>query len=143
MQDWKSRYDIDFTPLAEFVRNTPQMFLVKPYSARAWQTLSEPVLLADVDLKTVTNLEINNTTTVTATASGRLDGVLVYFELELGPTTRFSTHPMQVDEHNHWRSPVWVFSDAFPLQAGESFAVNYTHGLRGTESQVTVSHVGG
>jgi hypothetical protein len=127
VRDWQSWYGIDFSPLANVARGPRQRFWVDPYATRDWDTLAGPVLLADVDFKTTRGLAIDNTTTFTAGTSGLLDGLLVYFELELGPTTRLSTHPAQVQADNHWRSPVWVLANAWCLRSGDRFQVTYTH----------------
>ncbi len=140
LRNWKSWYGIDFSPLADMTRASSQpLFSVRPQSARDWQTLSEPVLLAKVDFKAFEHLVVDNTITVTAKAAGQLNGLLIYFRLVLGPTTRLSTHPAQAHADNHWRSPVWYVVDALSLQPGDQFSVNYQYGLHGSGSIVRVS----
>ena len=136
LQNWKSWYGIDFNPLIEIIRNSPQKFFINPFLASDWKILSEPVLLADVDLKDVRQLSINNTTTGNANVSGQLDGLLEYFELELSPTTYFSTHPAKVDKDNHWRSPIWVFVEPLLLNIGDQFEVTYRYRI--TEDKISV-----
>ena len=137
LQNWQSWYGVDFNPLSNVTRNSPHAFFINSYSARDWKALSEPILLAEINFREVNKLVIDNTVTATASASGHLDGLLEYFELELGPTTRFSTHPAQVDADNHWRSPVWTFTDPLLLQTGDRFTVTYKY--RVTEDQFRVS----
>lgn len=134
LNNWQSWYGVDFSPLKEIVRNSPQTFFINSFLAKDWKTLSEPVLLAEVDFRDIGKLFIDNTAMITANASGQLDGILEYFELELGPTTRFSTHPIQVDASNHWRNPVWVIVDPLPLKAGDQFTVTYQY--RNTEKRL-------
>ena len=95
LQNWHSWYGIDFSPLGEIAKNSPHTFFINPFLAREWKTLSEPILLAEVDLRDIENLVIDNKRDVVANASGQIDGLLEYFELGLGPTTRLSTHPRQ------------------------------------------------
>ena len=137
LQNWKSWYGIDFSPLIDITRNSSQTFYINPSLASDWKTLCKPVLLADVDFKDVSQLMIDNTISVTANASGQLDGLLVYFELELGPTMRLSTHPAQADKDCSWRSPVWILTDPLNLQTGDRFTVSYKY--RVTEDQFRVS----
>ena len=137
LQHWQSWYGIDFSPLAEATRNASHAFFIDPFSACHWTTLGEPVLLADVDFKKGEQRWIDRTITVGAKTAGLLDGLLEYFELELGPMTGFSTHPGQVDETNHWLSPVWIFPNPMLLEPGDQFAITYQY--RKTEDRTKVS----
>ena len=137
LQNWKSWYGIDFSPLIDITRNSSQTFYINPSLASDWKTLCKPVLLADVDFNGVSQLTIDNTMSVTTNASGQLNGVLVYFELELGPITRLSTHPEKADKDCSWRSPVWILTDPLNLQTGDRFTVSYKY--RVTEDQFRVS----
>jgi protein arginine N-methyltransferase 1 len=137
LRDWQSSYNIDFNPLAEASRNSSQPFFINPFSARDWESLSEPVQLAEVNLKSMSQLLIDNTLSVTANVSGRLDGVLIYFEIELGPTIQLSTNPAQTDKDCSWHSPVWILTEPLNLQTGDRFTVTYRY--RATEDQYRVS----
>jgi protein arginine N-methyltransferase 1 len=141
LQTWRSWYDIEFAPLAKIAQqsrfNSPLGYFVNPHLMRDWETLSDPVLLADVDFKAWRGLGINSTETVTANASGQLNGLAVYFELQSGSTTFLSTHPAAVDENNHWHSPVRIFHKPIRLRAGDRFNVTYWYrpmaGISGCE----------
>jgi hypothetical protein len=98
LRPWRSWYGMDFSPLVQTAQNPPPAFFIKPHKARSWMALSEPVLLADVDLNKADQLMIDNSVAATAYTSRRLDGLLAYFELGLGPTTRLSIPPARVDE---------------------------------------------
>jgi hypothetical protein len=137
LQDWHSWYGIDFGPLAEVARDVFSEFPIKPQVASRWEALSEPILLADIDLKDNRRSWINNTITVAANASGQLDGLLVYFELTLGPTTRLSTHPVQADRDNSWFSMVYVLGAPLSLQTGDRFDVTYKYSQG--ETRINVS----
>ena len=104
--------------------------------------LSEPVVLADVDLNKADQLMIDKSVAATACTSGRLDGILVYFELGLGPTTRLSIHPARVDENCSWRSLVWVLQP-LTLEAGDPFEVTYRYRAAGAsyDYELTVNQV--
>ena len=129
LQSWQSWYNIDFAPLVKIVHrsflNSLFSYFINPYTMRHWKALSAPVLLADVDFKTWEGPWINTTKTVTATASGQLNGLLVYFELQAGSTPFFSTHPEVVDKSNHWLSPVRLFTKPMALQGGDRFEITY------------------
>jgi type I protein arginine methyltransferase len=128
LRKWHSWYGIDFGPLINGTNDLRSAFYIKPQRARNWKALGEPLLLTDIDLSGFSYpLSLDNTLTFIANAAGRLDGLLMYFELELGPTTRLSTHPAQADTNNHWRCPVWVLDSPLPLQFGDRLQVACKH----------------
>jgi hypothetical protein len=90
-----------------------------------------------VDFKKGEQWWIDRTIPGAAKTEGLLDGLLEYFEIELGPTTGLSTHPGQVDETNHWLSPVWIFPNPMRLEPGDQFAITYQY--RKTEDRTRVS----
>jgi ATP-dependent protease HslVU (ClpYQ) peptidase subunit len=140
LQDWRSWYGLDFSPLADVVRDSPPAFFVKPQKASGWEALSDPVLLAEVDLRQVERLLVDNSITVTAGTSGQLNGLLVYFELELGPTVNLSTRPVDADPNCSWRNTVWVL-DPLSLQGGDRFKVTYQYRATGRTRNVAVARV--
>ena len=141
LQNWRSWYSMDFEPLIQTQQDTLLQFFIKPQEVRHWNALSEPFLLTEVDLKEKKQLLIENSTIATVETSGRLDGLLTYFELELGSATRFSTHPTQVDEDNHWHTPVFALVDPLSVQAGERFNVAYQYRTTGSRQQVAITRV--
>jgi type I protein arginine methyltransferase len=140
LRNWRSWYSIDFSPLAESTQDPPPAFFIKPHKARSWIALSEPVVLAEVDLNEADLLMIDNSVVTTTCTSGRLDGLLVYFDLELGPTTRLSTHPARVDASCSWRSLVWVLQPS-TLEVGDQFEVTYRYRAAAASHELTVSRV--
>lgn len=136
VENWRSWYNIDFSPFVDVVRKSPHAFYINPPLARDWKTFSKPILLADIQFKEISQVVIDNKVTVTANTSGQLDGLLEYFELELGPTTRFSTHPAQTGPDSVRRNPVWVSVDPLYMNAGDRFIVTYNY--RVTEEKISV-----
>jgi protein arginine N-methyltransferase 1 len=124
LRKWYSWYGIEFDPLIEVKRNPFPTFYIKPQRASGWKTLGEPILLADIDLSEFSYpVSLDSTATFVPHTTGKLDGLLMYFELRLGPTTRLSTDPAQADSNNHWSSPVWVLDGPLPLQYGDRLQV--------------------
>jgi len=138
LRDWRSWYGMEFGPLAEVAKDSSPVFFIKPQKVRGWETLSDPVLLAEVDLREVERPSIDNSVTVSAGASGELNGLLVYFELDLGSTTRLSTHPARVDENCSWHDMVWNL-EPLRLREGDRFEVAYRYRATRTSHEVTVS----
>jgi hypothetical protein len=138
LRNWHSSYGIDFGPLLQVKSDPYPAFYLKPQLASDWQTLSEPILLANVDLGSFRYpISFNSELPVVANATGQLDGLLMYFELELGPSARLSTHPAQADHNNWWRSPVWVLDSPLPLQEGDALRVVSRWGSRGHRITIT------
>ena len=140
LRNWYSSYGMDFSPLAQAAQSLPPAFFIKPYKARSWITLSEPVLLADVDLSKADSFIINNAVRAIARTSGKLDGLLVYFELELGPTTRLTIDPARVDKTCNWRTLVWVLQP-LTLEVGDLFEVSYRYRAGGATHELRVSRL--
>jgi protein arginine N-methyltransferase 1 len=141
LRNWQSWYGMKFTPLAKVAQNSPFSslfgYFINPYTMRGWKVLSAPVLLEDIDFKRWRGSHIYTTKTAAANASGKLNGLLVYFELQAGPNPFLSTHPAAVDENNHWFTPVRVFNQPIALRAGARFDVTYWYrrweGISGCE----------
>lgn len=124
LRNWRSWYGVDFGPLLQVKSDLLPAFHIRPQQANDWKVLGEPILLTDIDLGGFSYpVSFDDTRTFVAQAAGDLDGFLMYFELELGPSTRLSTHPAQADSNNHWRSPVWVLDHSMPLQDGDRLQV--------------------
>ena len=136
--NWSSWYGFDFSPIAMIAATKYQSFSVKPEKARDWNALSDPILLADINLHTITALTIDVSVPANASASGQINGVLEYFELELGPSVRLSTHPMQADHDSCWHNLVWVLPKPLELSAGQRFSVSYKYRKGEERSQIVV-----
>lgn len=141
LRNWRSWYGIDFDRLAEvaWTRDLYPAFFIESEQARGWKTISEPILMAEIDLREVERPTIDHSVTVAANTSGQLNGLLVYSELKLGPVTRLSTHPAQVGKDNHWRNKVWVI-DPLRLRPRDQFKVAYSYrATRTIHSKVAVT----
>ena len=139
LERWSTWYGADFEPLADVVECRTRCYPVDPFDARRWPALSEGIPLLEVALSDIRGAAFQRTATATAARDGDVDGVLVYFEAELGPGVRLSTDPASVTADNHWRSRVWLLSESVPLRAGERFEVTYARGVAGTPDGVTVA----
>lgn len=57
------------------------------------------MFLAEVDLGEVDWLMVASFVTVNADSPGTLNGIFVYFESDLGPSTNLSTRPARADKN--------------------------------------------
>ncbi|MGB1251225.1 MAG: 50S ribosomal protein L11 methyltransferase [Candidatus Promineifilaceae bacterium] len=124
--DWHSWYDIDFSALTEMhpIDYEP-LFNITPQMTKTWPRLHAPLRFANVDLHQYRDQHVSHQETVQAQADGRLNGLLIYFEVELSKHISLSTHPDKAGVENHWRSPVWGIFPAVDVKVGDLFTVQY------------------
>lgn len=106
ISQWQRWYGIDSSPLLEAGQPSDQHMLINAHDAGDWEYLSDPILLADIDLKTARSARIETSATVAITHAGLLNGILIYFELDLSATVLLSLHPDEATPENHWLSRV-------------------------------------
>ena len=127
LETWRSWYGMDFGVLA---RSTPSSFSfsVNPWKLRG-RALADPVLVAAADLQTEKSSVITADCNFTATASGRLNGVMIYFDLDLAPGVRLSAHPDRVNQTFHWKHRVWVLPEPLMLEPGDHYRLTHRYGV--------------
>ena len=136
-QTWASRYQMRFDPLGRMSQIEPHRFFVWPHKTREWELLSEPIVLADLDLGSDDMPRVRTSNTLSAVAGSALNGLLVYFELEIAPDLWLSTHPRDADEHCSWRNMAWILPEDTTTASSRSFAVTYAYdGLRGSHIEL-------
>jgi predicted O-methyltransferase YrrM len=140
IQNWREWYGIDFSPLAEASRVSNHVFAVRPYEVRDWPALSEPVLIEQFDLMAVDQLLVDRTVTASSRISGLLSGLMIFFEVALGPTVRLSLSPTQVGKDSFRYSPMWVLGQPLQLQEGDRFAITYRYRVLGHIDRVSVMY---
>ena len=126
LEAWRSWYGIDFGALA---RSAPSSlsFPVSP-SKLCGCALADPVLVATTDLPTKPSSPPAADREFVASVPGRLNGVMIHFELELAPGIRLSTHPDRADRRCNWAHRVWVLPEPLPLEPGARYRLTWRHG---------------
>lgn len=135
---WNRWYEFDFSPLQQMISDAPQSFFIKPQKAEHWVSISQPVMLAEIDFKSVKESMIDNNVQATAETTGEISGLLIYFELEIAPDVILSTHPQKADENNHWQSLIWAAPKPLFVKNGDSFNVIYKYKVPGTRDRVQI-----
>ena len=125
LETWRSRYGIDFSALEEAAPSSFS-FLIDPMRL-AGSVLGTPVVVFDADLATADTEVRHVDGAFDATTTGRVNGVLTYFDAALGPGIQVSTHPDRVRQDNHWRHPVWMLPDPVMLKAGRRYGLSYSY----------------
>ena len=125
LDNWQNWYRIDFSPLKKLIKQDSDFFLMANYErVQQMQFAEEPLLLTDVDFHSFETLKLEHT--ATAASEGPFNGLLMYFELDLGDAV-LSTHPRIADKTNSWVSPVWHLPEAEKLQAGDRYGIRFIY----------------
>jgi hypothetical protein len=140
-EEWRAAYGFDFTPLLSLAGRSPAAHYVRAHRPREWQSLTGPITLADLDLTQVSSASVDTVTEVRATAAGSLNGLLVYFELDVGGGVRLSTSPYATDERCHWSSVLWLVPDPIDLATGDVVKVRYAYGAVRSAGRVDIERV--
>jgi SAM-dependent methyltransferase len=129
LESWHSWYGLEFSPLAKVDHVDGSFDFVNPRQMRKWKRLTEPVLLAEMNFRMWNRPWIRSRRTVVATAHGRLDGFVIYFELVAGATPFLSTDPANVKKDNHWLSPLYLFDRVESVEPGQRVTLSYRYQL--------------
>jgi len=136
---WGDWYDLDFTPLGR--GNPPRAIriFVRPHRPRDWTRASEPLEMAAIDFSSGRPPSVESEVYGVASHAASINGMLLYFELELSPGRVLSVDPLVVDEQCSWRLPVWLLADTLEVQAGERLRIAYTYGTAGQQERLSIS----
>jgi len=105
---------------------------------QGWRPLGDPILLADVDITSFDELQIQ----ASAAVPGRdevVDGVVLSFIADLDGVTSLTTDPFDVDRASHWRNQVLLLGEPLTVPAGDDFVLTYHHRVPGRRDGVDVS----
>ncbi len=134
--EWQSWYGLDFSILSATARQQSHALYTSTHRTRDWPRLGEPVLVARIDLKAIEPEKIESRAELLATASGELNGIVVYFETRLSESVDFSIHPSKATPENSWASKIWVAGRPVALKAGDSFDLRYAYGSEGSSFEI-------
>lgn len=124
IDEWNTRYGMDFTPFLELDRERVAGFYEPPALVRQWPRLSAPAALYRVDLREDARV-FDGEATLTVTQGGLASGVIVYFEADLAPGTVLSTDPANGDPRSHWFTAGWAFPEPAKVTEGDEVTVVY------------------
>ncbi|HXV32463.1 MAG TPA: 50S ribosomal protein L11 methyltransferase [Gaiellaceae bacterium] len=124
---WSSWYGLELGPLTEYAARLRHRFTVSPEEMREWPALSDPVLLAELDLRALDTPRLELVASGTATASGGANGTVGFFEAELSPGVSISTDPAGEGRPTSWGVPVWLVPEAVELRRGREFSLAYEY----------------
>jgi len=135
--NWADWYGLDFTPLDTA---TDQSIVVSrpPYELRGMKTLGSAILLADLDLSGDGLPVVNESVDLAINTPGRLGGLLVYFELDVGPGQRLSTSPAEADATCNWLVKTWIYGKGVDVKAGDKLKVSYRYRVDSAGTRIEI-----
>ncbi|MCP4902731.1 MAG: hypothetical protein GY906_37695 [bacterium] len=127
LSKWKRWYGMEFGRLADYGAGEVRHFSVASRLVRKWECLSDPFVLADLNLTSVTSAEVSSQVEARVVRAGDLTGVITFFELDLGAGITLSTNPATAPPSNHWQSPVYYRDTPEQLKSGDQVLVSYAY----------------
>jgi precorrin-6B methylase 2 len=128
---WSSWYELELGPLADYTGRLRQRFTATISEARSWTAVSEPVLLAELDLSRLDSPQVDVAVSALATGSGEVNATIAFFEAQLSPGVVLSTNPALEPSPNSWGVPAWLLPEPVELRRGGEFSLAYTYGGAG------------
>lgn len=129
---WSERYGLNFDSLAVTSAENDHLTHVNSYESRDWERLSEPVLLAKVDLVRPQERPMDRKMILRPTATGDISGALVYFTADLAPGIRLSLHPDDAAPSNSWGNILYLFAAPIHVIRDEEVGLRYQYDGRGS-----------
>ena len=97
------------------------------------------VLVAAADLRAERSSPVAAAWGLVATVPGRLNGVMIHFELERAPGIRLPTRPDRAGRRRSWAHRVWGLPEPLLLEPGARHRLTRRHGGAGRPNGVRVS----
>jgi hypothetical protein len=132
LAEWQSLYGIDLSPFGDAARESPSFLMIDTDHLLRCRALGPPVSIADIRMATCEEESIEARRRFEVTADGRLEGVLLCFEVALCRGIRLSTLPEFVGADNAWTVPLWIFGEPASVRAGDRFTLSYQRGPAGS-----------
>lgn len=137
---WSADYGLDLRSLAED-GSGPAYAALAAGVTRRWRPLTEPVLLTEIDLATVSQPMVDVASTVEAATSGSLNAVAVHFRLLLHDDIALSSLPADIADPDrfHWGIPVWLLPSALRVDPGDEVRLRYRYRVPGVDRHQMVT----
>ena len=133
---WSSWYGLELGPLGAYAARLRHRFTALIEDARTWGAVSEPVLLAELDLTELETPQVEVAAPAVATSTGVANGILAYFEADLSPSVVISTSPALEPAPTSWGVPVWLLPEPVELREGQRYSLEYAYSGKGGRIQV-------
>ncbi len=115
VERWQEWYGIDLSPVAESVAGSWCKRPLRTSLTQHLSLLSDPVLVADINLHRASRVNLKKSRTVPANQAGVANGVLLYFEAHLSRSVVLSTHPERCSPDSNWSANLFAFAQTIEV----------------------------
>lgn len=113
---WQRHYGFDFGPLTDFAQEPAFTRHVSAANARRLEQLAPAVRLASFDLSQPKSRILRSDFDLHLSRTGRIDGILVWFRMQLSEGVTLETAPSSFRPDNHWQHPLYLLREPIALQ---------------------------
>jgi SAM-dependent methyltransferase len=124
---WQRAYGIDFTALSDLPIDRAPWFTIRAADAGSFTPLTPAIELLDIDLADPPRPPVRAAATAEALAGGRLDGVIVFWEIELDDRARLSTDPAEAGADCSWGTAAWSMAPRGRVERGERLEIRFEY----------------
>ncbi len=133
-ESWSKLYGLDFSVYQDASAAAPGHARVNSHSTKTWPRLTDPIVLAEIELGKTQPKDLSNEHLLTCISTGTLNGILMYFEATLAPNIILSTHPDCAKTTNSWANLLWMPAAPVPVHKGQQVKLNYEYDVLGRRS---------
>jgi hypothetical protein len=139
---WTELYGIDFSALEEATSGGSAYFTVATPVAAQWPTLTETTELISIDLAQCPRVPLQASTTAAVIKPGAMNGITVFWEIELAPDIRFSNDPLWCDASCCWGTAVWLLAQRPRVREGQTIRLNFCYAAARSSADATLERSG-
>ena len=136
VERWRNLYDIDFTPLLDAAMPGPTHTITEGEVVATWPQVGPPVVLASLDLATITEPSVHGSADLIVEPPGRVNGIALTFRAELVEGISHTLDPWTWPASS-WATSVWVLPDPVDVAEGSVLRVHYHRRVPGTPDGLT------
>ena len=109
--NWENEYNFDFKALLYSNINQNDVFFIDSKNIDYFKKIGIPILLEEYDfLSDFSKKKISKSINMEINCSGKLCGMLIYFESNLSNSTTLGTNPDFTSAKNHWKYEIHPFN---------------------------------
>lgn len=124
---WSASYGIDFSALCETRLSSCPSFTVQTAEAAQWTTLTPTTELLVINLAECPSIPVHASQTAVVATTGTLDGVVVFWELDLDSSACLSTEPTSCRSDCSWGTAVWMMTDRPCVHKGQTVQMTFRY----------------
>ncbi len=137
---WQAAYDLDFSALTAWQAQAPDRFIANRADLKQIQRCSAPVRFPSIDFARLDSSIVEFKAEAEIDSPGEIDGVMLWFELDLAEGVSLDADPTSSGADHHWKTPVHLLPAPLPAARGITLEIRYEYG-RNAASTASVSRI--